>query len=114
VAARPRIPTRVWSRPLTLFQADSTEHKLTVPNTPAPKYTQVPCEFRIDFGQQTIEVFISGDGQLLDGQDDHDALRTWEAETLKLIEAEGEVVAYHPCGPFRPALWKAVDHAPEV
>ena len=31
--------------------------KLTVPNTPAPKYTEVPCEFRIDLGQQTIEFF---------------------------------------------------------
>jgi uncharacterized protein DUF3987 len=27
--------------------------KTTVPNTPAPKYTEVPREFRIDLGQQT-------------------------------------------------------------
>jgi hypothetical protein len=27
------------------------------PSTPAPKYTEVPCEFRIDLGQQTTGFF---------------------------------------------------------
>jgi hypothetical protein len=30
---------------------------MTVPSTPAPKYTEVPCEFRIDLGQQNHRIF---------------------------------------------------------